>query len=95
MVLYGEDCIYVGDLQGVKPHGSGQVYFTNGSYLEALFKDGEIECEDALMIEGNGNYYRGGFKDSAQTGIGILKSSGSEWRGRFISGKLEGIYLHI
>lgn len=47
------------------------------------------------MIEVNGNYYRGGFKDSAQTGIGILKSSGSEWRGRFISGKLEGIHLYI
>lgn len=82
----------MGETQAGKPHGPGQVYFSNGSFLEAEFKNGEIDCEDALMIEGNGNYYRGGFKESAQTGMGVLRSSGSEWRGNFLSGRLTGIY---
>ena len=43
------------------------------------------------MIENNGNYYRGGFKESVQTGSGILRTSGSEWKGKFEAGRIVGV----
>jgi len=74
-----------------QPNGPGQIYFFNNNYLEATFANGDIDTQDAIMIENNGNYYRGGFKESVQTGSGVLRTSGSEWKGKFEAGRIVGI----
>ena len=90
--IFGESGIYIGGLVNGKPHGAGQLYFYNRNFLEGVFKEGSIEAEDAVMIESNGNYYRGGFRGSQQTGRGVLRASGAEWRGEFAAGRISGTF---
>lgn len=87
--------MYMGEMIDGKPNGPGQIYFYNKNYLEAIFDKGNIDTDDAIMIENNGNYYRGGFKESMQTGSGILRTSGSEWKGKFEAGKIIGTAENI
>lgn len=90
MTIYGEGGFYIGELKDGRPHGPGQFYFSNSNYLEAIFLEGDINCDDAILIESNGNYYRGGFDKAVQTGKGVLRTSGGEWRGRFSAGRISG-----
>jgi hypothetical protein len=42
--IFGETGKYVGDLKNDRPHGRGQLYFDNSSFLEAVFINGMVNC---------------------------------------------------
>ena len=92
--IFGETGRYVGDLKNDRPHGKGQLYFDNGNFLEAVFINGVVDCEDSVFIDLNGNYYRGNFKDSKQSGTGKLGTREGIILASFVDGLAQGITMY-
>ena len=65
---------YEGDWRNGLPNGFGRIIYDDGSLYEGCFNNGVAECDQALFICGNGNYYRGRIKNNMANGYGELST---------------------
>ncbi len=54
-IKYKDNRVYFGGVSGFLPHGTGTMYYSNGSFIIGKFKKGEIS-KDAILIENNKKY---------------------------------------
>jgi DnaJ-class molecular chaperone len=77
------ECVYVGDVEGGRPHGVGDLILANGSVHSGSFIAGRADGE-GVYYDANGSVTRGVWLDNKRSGqFSTVDPKGATWSDRY------------